>query len=63
MSEMDFAKEVPKRLCALDEREAERDPLGTLFRIVRVTALAHPVHAMHFLWWRHQRLRREKNYE
>lgn len=60
MSEMDFAKEVHKRLCAMDEREAEKDPVGALFRISRVVALRHPVRFVEFLWWRYQRNRGSK---
>lgn len=57
MSEMDFAKEVHKRLCAMDEREAAKDPVGTVFRIARVVALQHPVKCARFLWWRYRRNR------
>lgn len=60
MSEMDFAKEVHKRLCAMDEREAVKDPVGHLFRIARLTALRHPVKCAQFLWWRYQRRRGDK---
>lgn len=57
MSEMDFAKEVHRRLCAMDEREAAQDPVGHLFRICRQVAIAHPVKCVQFLWWRYQRRR------
>jgi hypothetical protein len=59
MSEMDFAKEIHKRLCAMDESEAVKDPVGHLFRLARQVALRHPVKCVQFLWWRYQR-RREK---
>lgn len=57
MSEKDFAKEVHRRLCAMDERGASNDPVGTLFRISRQVALRHPVRFVEFLWWRYQRRR------
>lgn len=60
MSEMDFAKEVHKRLCAMDEREAERDPVGTLFRLARQTALRHPVNFCEFLWWRYRKQKQKR---
>lgn len=55
MSEMDFAKEVHKRLCAMDEREAMQNPIGHLFRISRLVALRHQVKFVEFLWWRYRR--------
>lgn len=61
MSEMDFAKEVHKRLCAMNEREAEQDPVGHVFRIARVVALQHPVKFAEFLWWRYRKNRSEAN--
>jgi hypothetical protein len=57
MSEMDFAKEIHRRLCAMDESEAVKDPVGTVFRIARQVALRHPVKCAQFLWWRYQRNR------
>ena len=55
MSEMDFAKEVHKRLCEMDKNEAVQAPVSTLFRIARVVALRHPVRFAEFLWWRYRR--------
>lgn len=55
MSEKDFAVEVHKRLCAMDESEAAQDPLGHLFRASRQVAIAHPVRFVEFLWWRYRR--------
>ena len=55
MSEMDFAKEVHKRLCAMNENEAAISPVDTLFRISRQVALRHPVRFVEFLWWRYRK--------
>jgi hypothetical protein len=55
MSEHDFAKEVHRRLCAMDESEAVKDPVGHLFRLGRQVAIVHPIKFFRFLWWRHQR--------
>lgn len=54
----EFAAEVHKRLCAVPEDEALKDPHATLMQIARNVAWHHPV-AWAQIFWKGRQMRRE----
>lgn len=58
MSHEQFSVDVHRRLCACDPEEFAADPIRTLVRLARRSALRHPIIALQFLWWRRQQVRR-----